>query len=294
MRITNSLLLNHSISALQQNLKGVYQAHQRASTGQRYTSFADNPHAQSELMRNAGSLRALDQFQRNISDGLSRATLEDSVLMQLGDVLTRARQIAIAESSSGATADTRQGAKSEIENLMGFIVGLGNTKHGDSYLFGGDISDKPPLSDTAPYYTTIDPPIGNHSTEISAGRVFQTTHNAGEVFLDTGALGALSGLIAGLDSGDPVAMTQALNNVITSHQNVQSLIGDIGARINQLDTVGSSLESLRITLSMHQSEIGEIGLEEAFTVLMSKQTAYEAAMAATARVAGMSLLDYMR
>lgn len=294
MRITNTIIQNKAIHAMQHNLKGVVEAQTQASTGLKYSTFADDPHTQSEVMRNAGALRAIEQYQKNISDGTSRAALEDSILAQLGDVLSRARQVAIGESSSTATQQTRTAAKAEIDNLLEFVVGLGNTQYGDGYLFGGTFADVPPLSTSAPFYTTSQPPSGNHSTEISAGRIFKTTHNAGEVFLDTSALSALADLSASLGSGDVDGIKGALDDLISSHQSVQALVGDIGARINQLDTVKASFDSLRISLSIYQSDLSEIDQEEAFTKLMARQTTYQAAMLATSRVMGMTLVDYLR
>lgn len=294
MRITNSIIQNNAIKAMQQNLKEVSDAHTRASTGNKFTSFADDPHAQSEIMRNSGALRALEQYGRNISDALARSTLEDSVLDQLGDLITRARQIAIEQSSATATQMTRNSAKAEIDHLLEFAVGLGNTKYADSYLFGGDRSDTSPLSGTAPYYVTTEAPSGNHSTEISKGRMMKTTHNASEVFLDTGLLETLKDLSDALADNDGDQIGSTIDRLISSHQSLQALVGDLGARINQLDTVAVSLDSLRITLNIFQSDLGGVDLEEAFTTLMARETTYQSAMLATSRVMGMTLTDYLR
>jgi flagellar hook-associated protein 3 FlgL len=279
---------------MQQNLQQVAHAQTQASTGLRYTTFADDPQAQSSIMQSENALRALEQYRRNIADANARATLEDSVLDQLTTALDRAKQVAIQQSSSTATAETRAGAKAEIDNLIGFVVGLGNTQYAGTYLFGGDNVTVAPISSTPPFYTTLDAPSGNHKTEISSGQSFHPTHNAKELLLDTAVLQALTDLSAALANNDQGQISSTISQIETSHQRVQGLIGEIGARINQLDITASNLEALKINLTIYKSNVSEIDEEEAFTLLIARQTTYQAAMLATTRVMNMTLTDYLR
>ncbi len=279
---------------MQQNMQQVARAQLQASTGQRYSSFADDPQAQSSVMQSSGAIRAIEQYRKNVSDATARTALEDSVLDQISTTLDRARQVAIEQSSSTATAATRAGAKAEIDNLIEFIAGLGNTKYADSYLFGGDDVTSAPISNVSPFYTTSQPPSGNHKAEISAGRLFRATHNARELLLDTNVMQSLTDLSAALAGSDRTQISAAIDPIITAHGYTQALVGDLGARINQLDITAASLESMRINLTMLQSDVSEIGQEEAYTELLARQNTFQAAMLATSRVMGMTLTDYLR
>lgn len=294
MRVTNTLIQRNASIMLQQNLQAMAKAQTQVSTGQRYSAFSDDPQAQSSVMQASGSLRALDQYKRNIDDATARANLEDSVLQQLGSLVDRGSQIGLQEGSTTATAATRQSAKAEVDGLISSVVGLGNTKYQGSYLFGGNDVTDAPLSSAPPFYTGAAADTGAHTTEIAAGQIFKSNHNAKEIFLDTGALQALKDLSTALGANDTVGIGNALSALTASQQGIQGLVGDLGARENQLTNTGANLDALRTNLTTFKSNLSEVDQETAITELVTRQTAYQSAMLATSRVIGMTLTDYLK
>jgi flagellar hook-associated protein 3 FlgL len=212
-------------------------------------------------------------------------------------------------SQGSATSDptTRAATKAEVDQLLQAAIQIGNTKFGDEYLFGGQTADRAPFDagQTAqtPPYVSLDPatglpgdPSGVNQTEISAGRYMQATHDGKQVFLDTGLLQALKGLSDALaDTATPQTKVQdALGNLDSAFDQVQTLIGENGARVNQLDVTSANLDAFATNLKTLKSDLEEVDVEEAVTELVSRQTAYQAAMLATSRVMGLTLADYLR
>lgn len=294
MRVTNTLIQRNAALTLQQNLQAMAKAQTQVSTGQKYTAFSDDPQAQSSVMRASSSLRALDQYKRNIDDATARANLEDSVLQQLGDSVSRATQVAMQEGSATSTAATRVSAKAEVDNLIASAVGLGNTKYQNDYLFGGNDVSNAPLSNAPPFYTGAAADSGAHTTEIAAGQIFKSNHNAKEIFLDTGTLQALKDLSTALGANDTAGIASASTALTSAQQGIQAVVGDLGARENQLDNAGSNLDALKTNLTTFKSSLSEVDQETAITELVTRQTAYQSAMLATSRVIGMTLTDYLK
>ncbi|MGI8507762.1 MAG: flagellin [Gemmatimonadaceae bacterium] len=294
MRVTDNIIQRNATLSLQSNLQRVAQAQAQVSSGQKYSSFADDPRAQSSIMESSGALRALDQYRRNIGDATARTNLEDSVLSQLTDAVDRAKEIAIQQGTSSSTASTRGGAKAEVDNLITFIASLGNTKYQDGYLFGGDNITDAPLTTSPPFYTTAMPPGGTHTTEIGAGQLFKSNHNAKEMLLDTGVLDSLKSLSTALGANDPTAIGASLSGLGTSQQGVQALVGDLGARQNHLDITNSNLDALETNLKTFKSNLSDVDQAQAMTDLVSRQTTYQAAMLATSRVIGMTVTNYLK
>lgn len=293
MRITNSILQSTAVSSLQTNLQAIAQLQTQISTGQKYQAFADNAQDQSNIMQASSSLRALDQYQRNIDDATARTNLEDSTLSQLTDLLDRAQQVAIQQGTATASAANRQSAKAEIDNIIASVVNIGNTKYGSAYLFGGDNADTAPLSTTPPFYSTATPPSGEHATEISAGQLFKSTHNAKEIFLDTNTLQSLQALSTALGANDATGIGAAATSLTAAQNSVQAIVGDLGARTNQLDVTSANLTALKTNLTTFKSNLSEVDQAAAMTNLVSRQTAYQSAMLATSRVIGLTLTDYL-
>ncbi len=209
-------------------------------------------------------------------------------------VVDRAKDIAVQQGTATSTPSTRLAAKQEIDNLLDFAVSLGNTKYGDGYLFGGDNVTTAPISNTAPFYSTPAAPSGAHTAEISAGQLFKSNHNAKELLLDTGVLQTLKTLSTALGNNDVPTITTSIAGLSSAQDGVQALVGDLGARVNQLDITGSNLDALATNLKTFKSNLSEVDQEKAMTDLVSRQTAYQSAMLATSRVIGMTLTDYLQ
>ncbi|MEP6834764.1 MAG: hypothetical protein ABJB74_15325 [Gemmatimonas sp.] len=303
MRITNNLIQRSSISQLQSSLQLVDKARADVSTGRRIRHMSDDPSSASEVVRSSSSLRALDQYRRNIKMGQGRATAEEGVLNQLTNSLTRGIELALGQSSGTATAQTRAISKAEIDQLIDSTVSLGNTKFGDDYLFGGTRGNEQPLRNpgvvTDPFTNLVDGsnqpvnPSGSIRVEISDGHYVNPNHNATEVFLDSGALQALRDLSTALGNNDTAGIDTAMHTLQTANDGVQTLIGTQGARGSEFIVTGDQLDAQEVSLTTYRSDLRDIEVEKAMVELAGRTTGYQAAMSATAKVLGLSLANYL-
>ena len=294
MRITNSIMQRSALVAVQSGLQRLNDAQTQVSTGKRMQKASDDPTAASEIMTTSASLDAIDQYKRNIDSARTRATTEEGVLDQLSDALSRAKELGVGQGGADATAQTRQVAKGEVDQLLQFVVGLGNTKLGDDYLFGGKFADRPPITASAPYYDVANPPSGSRDVEISSGQFLDASHDGMQVFVDTKAIESLQDLSNALGNNDQAAIAAALTRLDGAFDGVQALVGDVGARVNRLQVMAANLDALKVNLQTFKSDLEDVDLEKAVTELVGRQTAYQAALLATSRVTGMNLTDYLR
>jgi flagellar hook-associated protein 3 FlgL len=137
VRITNSILQRTALAGIQQNLRDIQDATDRAVSGTRIRAASDDPGVAGTVMRTDSRLRALDQYQRNIGSARSRLAMEESVLDQVTDLLSRARELAMRESGGAANAMTREITRAEVDQLLETAIQLGNTLLDGLYLFGG-------------------------------------------------------------------------------------------------------------------------------------------------------------
>ncbi len=303
MRITNQLISRQSISRLQTSLQSVDKAREDVTTGRRIRRMSDDPSSASEVVRSSSSLRALDQFRRNIKMGQGRSGAEEVVLDQLTNTVSRGIDLAIGQSSSTASTQTRLIAKAEIDQLIDYTVGLANTKFGGDHLFGGTRGNQAPLRNpsvvTDPFTNLVDAfaqpvnPSGSIELEISDGIFINPNHNATEVFLDTNALQAMRDLSIALGNNNVPGITAALNTLQGAHNSVQTLIGTQGSRGSQFVVTGNQLDTQELSLTTYRSDLRDLEIEKAMIELAGRQTGYQAAMTATARVLGLSLANYL-
>lgn len=300
MRITNNMMASSQITSIQSNMDAMMKAQTQVSTGLRFQNASDDPSAATQVMGTKSSLRALAQYQSNVSAATNRANTEDSVLQQISTLLDRVKQLGVSQATDTATAQTRATANSEIQQIFGQLVTLGNTKVNGEYLFGGDQSTTAPFGSsgagaTLDYSTTN--PQGQRAVAIGDGQTIAATHNGTQVFVSSGVLDAVKQMARAMDPNSATygqaGITAAMNSIDGADGNVQTLVGQVGANETQLTSTTQNLTALESNVTTLQSNLQEVDLEQAMTELTSRQTAYQAAMLAMSKVSDLTLTNYL-
>jgi flagellar hook-associated protein 3 FlgL len=300
MRISDTMNTRATITNFAQLRQQVDDSQAQVSSGLRFSEASQDPSATAGVMLNNTQLNALGQFQKNADTATRRVNLEESVLSQVNTLLANAQQLAVSQATGTATLATRQTTAQAVNQLLAQAVQLSNTKDGNEYLFGGTNSATQPFSvDTsgAAYVFTIanPPPTGSRQVEIAPGQRIPTNHDGTQVFgtAASGPLAALQSLAAALQGGTQAAVENTLGDLNTQLTNVQSLVGQTGAWANRLQITGSNITAFTNQLTANNATLQDVDIETAMTNLTGRQTAYQAAMAATSRVMGLSLANYL-
>ena len=303
MRITNQLIERSTINRLQSNAQRLDAARELVSSGRKINVMSDDPSAASEVLRTSSALRAITQYKRNVSTAQTRSSAEETVLDQLTNTLGRAIELAVQGASSNTSAQGRLDSKAEVDQALSFAVSLGNTKVGENYLFGGTRAAEQPLklpaNTTDPFTNLVDSslnpvnPSGGVPLEIRDGYTVTPNHNASQVFLDSNALQSIRNLSIALGNNDVPGINAALGALQGAHDNVQTLIADQGARANAYSLTSDHLNAQELDATKYRSDLRDVDAEKALVELAERQTGYQAAMSATAKVLGLSLANYL-
>jgi flagellar hook-associated protein 3 FlgL len=246
------------------------------------------------------SLAALDQYRSNVQLASSRINIEDSALQQVGDLLTRAKELGVSQATGTADATSRSTANAEVQQLFAQLISIGNTQFGNEYIFGGAQSQTVPFAQSGSGATltyTSTNPQGTRQIAIGDGQTIAASLDGTQLMLNSGVLDAMKALSAALDPSSPTGQTgisNALTQLDAAFNSVQSLVGDVGARGKQLDTTQQNLVAYKSNLTTFKSDLEDVDVEQAVTELTNRQMAYQAAMLATSKVMGLTLTDYLR
>jgi len=290
LRITNAILHRTGLSGVTRSLEGLEEATRRAVSGKRVERPSDDPVAVTGILRASGGLRAIDQYLRNLAVAGSRLAVEDDVLGQLSELLARGRELGVGQAGDTAGAGSRSIAAAEVRMLVDAARTLGNTRLGDAWVFGGDEAHRPPFDDDP----TRALPVGEPLLEVGTGTWVPGAHSARTIFGDTGALDALEVLAQALEGNDREGIAVALTGLDAAFGSVQRLVGEVGARMNRVDVARENLSALELNLRTYRSDLEEVEMEEAISTLIRRQVAYQAALAANARILSLNLTDYLR
>jgi flagellar hook-associated protein 3 FlgL len=296
MRITNNIALRNAVAGLADNRAAVAKLQTQISTQHKISAASEDPTAAEQIMGTDGALTAVAQYQRNIDAATSRNSAEDSALGHVTDLLARAKELMTQEATGTSTAATKSIASKEMEQIFNSVISIGNTQFAGSYLFGGDTSTTAPFSSTGTGSTldfTHTAATGTRAVEVSAGHSLTATHDGKQLLLDTGVLTALRDATTALATNSATGTSGSLQTLDNSFQQIQELVGETGARTNSLDIASQNLTSLKTNLTAFLSNVQDIDVEETVTTMVTKQTAYQAALMATSKVIGVSLADYL-
>jgi flagellar hook-associated protein 3 FlgL len=169
MRISTAQFYESSAANYQKNFANVVKSSEEASSLVRINTAADDPVGASRLLQLGQQASMLDQYQANTTAIKATLGTAESVMTSIGNVLQRARELAIG-AGNGAYADAdRQVTASELGQIEEQLLSLMNTKdESGKYIFAGSKGDTVPFSrnsdGTYSYngdQTTLNLPIGD-------------------------------------------------------------------------------------------------------------------------------------
>jgi flagellar hook-associated protein 3 FlgL len=70
--------------------------------------------------------------------------------------------------------------------------------------------------------------------------------------------------------------------------------GDVGARMNRVQTASDNLDSMKISLKKIISAKQDVDILQVTSDLTTQQTAFQVALSASAKTSQLSLLDYLK
>jgi flagellar hook-associated protein 3 FlgL len=289
MRITNAMVYSNSLQELQTQLVAQNVASVQVTTGQRNANVSDDPAAAGQVMKIDSESRRIAQYQRNITSVRGSLSSEESTLDQVGDILSRAKELATAQGGSNANAASRSAASAEVDQLLSQVVALGNTKIGDQYLFGGNVTNSAPFQADGTY-------VGDNGTRqsvISAGQSVPSAQNGAQLFVSSGVIQSLTDLRNALTSNNATGIQNSITGIDSAFDQTQTNLASVGAETNALDAAVTRLSAQTTTLTKTRSDIAEIPLEEASLKFSQAQTALQAGLLATTKIINTSLVNYL-
>ena len=116
------------------------------SSGKRISQPSDDPVAYSEAAQIRRILNTNEIIKTNISSIKSYLEVTEGVLHSAKDIIHRGKQLAIRGLTDVLSSDDRQLIVNELDRLIDQMVGLGNTRFGEPYLFGGQRTTTQPFA----------------------------------------------------------------------------------------------------------------------------------------------------
>lgn len=293
MRITNQMLMSSAHRNLQASMSAVARAQDQASSLKAITKPSDDPAGTAKALGIRRQQAANAQYSRNISDGNSWLTQIDSSITASTDVMHRVRDLVVRGANDGSLGQTAKDAiATEVDSLRDQLLGIANTTLQGRTVFAGNSDVGAAFTETAGTYTYT----GTGSTvqrRINDTTTVRVDADGAAVYGDgpDSVFTLLTGISADLRSGTNVSgRLGAIDDRITSMLTVQASVGATQAQVQKAQDAtmlqANSLEAQR-------SDVEHVDMAKAILDLQTQTTAYQGALAVTARVLQPTLMDFL-
>ncbi len=150
MRITGLMQNQSTVRTLNRHQYEMDKIQNQLATGQKIRTPKDDPAAATNQMFFRTRINELDQFERNISDGMARLNLMDGELGRITDILQRIRVLTVQASNGTYQGDNafelKHAIASEIDQHLRALIDIGNGRDATGLpLFGGYTVERPPF-----------------------------------------------------------------------------------------------------------------------------------------------------
>ncbi len=274
-----------------------------------------------------------EQFQVNAK--LAQALLDntDHALEDLSDIVTRAKEIAIGQSSNASsTPESRYGVAEEVSQLFQRAVTTANRRIGDRYILGGYKNTASPVDAEGNYHGDDGQIMVEIGREVYVGanipghEVFNTKPESSADFKrmhapkdpqlnkdgapvrgpanledpmaakeqNTNLFQELKGLRTALLSGDIDSIRGSLESFDALLGKVVAMRAKIGSRMQGIEGNMSALDRHNITNAQLTSGIEDADMTQVVSDLAKEETVFKSSLASSKHLIQPTLLDFLR
>lgn len=325
---TNFELVRETLQRSKGRMEGLQN---QTATMKKLNKPSDDPISAAKILEIRTDKVNNEQFQ--VSAKLAEAFLSNSeqAISELADIIVRAKEIAIQQSSSASSNDeTRIAVAEEVAQMYQQAINVGNRRVGEKYLFGGYKTNVPPVSMEGKYLgdsgqMTVE--IGRDvfvSMNVPGNEVFNTVgkvevrgtqpedlyDQSGEKKVRSPAsdenlnnaprnenvnvFDELMNLRIGLLTGDTDTIRQTLDRFDQIYSRLNSTRARVGSRINGIQNISQSLDRQNITQATLSSHLEDADMARVVGDLAREETIFRSALQSSQRLIQPSLLDFLK
>jgi len=268
-----------------------YELYEQATTGKRVNRSSDDPAAVGPILSTTEEIQKLDRYMETTDATQNDLDIVDGHLDQVSSLLIRAKEIAISGSNSSNSAEDMQTLAKEVVQLKKQLLDIANAKVDGNYLFSGYADKTTPFSgDPVVYNGTND----HKQVEVSAGQTVQTNLTGSELFKNpTDIFATIDQLEGALNSGDHTSVSNQLDSIESSAEQIRGARSQMGNINSHLDDVKSLTEEIKLQMQSRLSNYEDADIVNTLTEISQAEQSLEAALKISAQVSKLSLLNFM-
>lgn len=313
MRITNTMLNSKMLHNLNSNLNRLDKWQRQMSTGKQFNKPSDNPIGVSKSLELTTTLSEIAQHKSNANDAISWLEITESAVSEVGDILQRARELTVSADGT-ETVEDKQKIKSEIDQLKEQLIKSANTTYNGKHVFSGYKTNQKLLDDDGNYnFKSLDNEIMEYEIGIrdqlsvnTLGHKLFGVDDGTATGLDTvdtseantgdpaQLIKVFDELSNALDTDDAVTIDKTLGRLDNHIDNVLSVRGEIGTKVNRMELTIKRIDQNKINYTELLSKNEDADMAEVIMQMKMDESVYRASLSIGSKVIQPTLVDFIR
>jgi flagellar hook-associated protein 3 FlgL len=369
MRVTTRMAVGTLVSNLDRSYERITRFQSQLSSGSRLNSLSDDPAAVERSLALRSELRNIEQFQKNLSDGVGWLELSEATLNEMEGLFVEVRGLAVQGATSTYNASQRNAIADQVDQFLEHSLSLSEARYRGRYVFSGTQTGSVPYQAQRDASGQIVDVVargdasGSIEREVSDGIVMQVNIPGRDVFenpsdirvsvraladevgnaegqrlielfgqgervsagqiravlddpavdpplsadlrealegsaddleaRETNPFSALVELRDALRANDADAVRGTLDKLANVREHISSMRGQIGARVNRMQTTQNVLDRIAVEMNSVLSEDEDVDLSSTIVNLTQEQDVFQAALASGNTIIPQSLMDFI-
>lgn len=306
MKVSTTYFFERSVGQMAGAQGRVSELQAKVSSGKQVVRPSDAPTEAAQIARLKGLVARQEAYLTGVDRVSDRLALEESALSAATDALIRMRELAMQAASDTQTPDTRRAIALEMRAMRDELGTLANTRTLDgSFIFSGSKSQSAPFAYNQSGEMVYQGNQAQRQVLLGDGQTLSVGQSGADVFVSPTRVGSdgekfnvsffqsIDDLIAGVSSSSHAAMSLGLTELDIIQTGISLATAKVGAETAELERYRERVEETKIRMQALLSSAEDLDYAEAIAQMNKEMLSLEAAQGSFARIAQLSLFNYL-
>lgn len=308
MRVTNGNMMNSYLRDIQSNLQSVDKLNTQMNTASQINKVSDDPLKAVKIMNLNNEIADVGKYNYNADEITGWLDMTDSALDSIGN-LTSEIKVLFTSISGAYGKDEIKAVSTEVNEKIKQIGEAFNTTYAGKYIFGGSITDEPPVKVTTDKYGNVNLSINNSDKDGINANLSAAVSNGIKVDYNLNINQITSSSAEDINS--TFSMFEKLSEALNVEEVDMEVIGDlskeldsylsdilnnrsiVGARTNTVQAIKDANDENVLEMKGVLSNIQDVDVAEKYIELQEAQLVYTASLQISTKLFNTTILDYI-
>lgn len=309
MRVTNGNMMSSYLKDIQNNLQSMDKLNTQMNTGKQVNKVSDDPLRTVKIMNLNNEIADIEKYNYNADEITGWLDMTDEALDTVGTLTSEIKTL-LTSISGTYGKDEIKAVQTNVNEKIKQIGEAFNTTYAGKYIFGGSITDEPPVKVTTDESGNVKLSINNSDEERINANLSAAVSNGIKVDYNLN-INQITNSGKGSDTNSVMDMFEDLSAALNTEEvdmdtinnlseKLDSYLSDIlnnrsmiGARTNTVQAIKDTNDENELEMKGVLSNIQDVDFTEKYLELQEAQMIYTASLQVSSKLFKTTILDYI-